>query len=755
MVAPRSNASHDANFEPTLIGVSTADGMTPVPVEVDPTTGQLQVSGTGGGGGSSTQYTDGDATITHPIGTIPVFNKAGTITAVSDTNPLPTSATVSTTDIFPATQNITAQDIATSTVAGYNGQTFIIGTPTSNSAATFTLSGIATVNIQMTGVWTGSLRIEASTDGGTVYAGAATVTSNAFLIAAVSGCTHIRIRSIATWTGTATIKITESINDHLTDVLNPIRLLDSTTNALMTIKPASTASVTTDTSVVVGLNPLSNTVTSINSELGDFTGTFTNATQTTSVTATGLDGYGNFLISVHGTYGAATGIFEGSDDSGTTWYTIEAARDDSAVQETGYTSLTNISRTWQINNPGLDSVRVRSSAVASGTVTVRISASAAPGSSGATVAANITDGTNVGNVLKSDGTAAGQNSLIVSPTYLSVAYSTTIAASVASTDAGNYTWVSVHQTTTGGSSTTTFQTSNDNVNWVSQTLITSTSIGGNTSTTAANANLYQGPVMGRYFRLSVTGIVSGTTAGVVVFSTGTRQYNSMSVAASQSGTWTVQPGNTANTTAWKVDGSAVTQPVSQATASSLNATVVGTGTLAVQTTSDVPGTGATNLGKAEDAAHTTGDTGVMALGVRNDTLADTTNTTGDYAQLSTDIKGRVITAGAPRALKGIQQTSVSNTTSETTIITAVASTFLDVYGIILANTGASTTKVTIKDATAGTTRAIIEVPTLETRGFMLPVDSAIPQAAVNTNWTVTCGTATTALEVTAMYVKMI
>src|SRR5688572_11797141 len=30
------------------------------------------------------------------------------------------------------------------------------------------------------------------------------------------------------------------------------------------------------------------------------------------------------------------------------------------------------------------------------------------------------------------------------------------------------------------------------------------------------------------------------------------------VAATQSGTWTVQPGNTANTTAWKVDGSAVT-----------------------------------------------------------------------------------------------------------------------------------------------------------------------------------------------------
>jgi hypothetical protein len=35
------------------------------------------------------------------------------------------------------------------------------------------------------------------------------------------------------------------------------------------------------------------------------------------------------------------------------------------------------------------------------------------------------------------------------------------------------------------------------------------------------------------------------------------------ITANQGGTWTVQPGNTANTTAWKVDGSAVTQPVSR------------------------------------------------------------------------------------------------------------------------------------------------------------------------------------------------
>lgn len=52
------------------------------------------------------------------------------------------------------------------------------------------------------------------------------------------------------------------------------------------------------------------------------------------------------------------------------------------------------------------------------------------------------------------------------------------------------------------------------------------------------------------------------------------------VAAGQNGTWTVQPGNTANTTAWKVDGSAVTQPVSIASVPSH--AVTNAGTFAVQ-----------------------------------------------------------------------------------------------------------------------------------------------------------------------------
>lgn len=58
----------------------------------------------------------------------------------------------------------------------------------------------------------------------------------------------------------------------------------------------------------------------------------------------------------------------------------------------------------------------------------------------------------------------------------------------------------------------------------------------------------------------------------------------------------------------------------------------------------VPGTGATNLGKAEDAAHTTGDVGVMMLAVRQDSQADF-GADGDYVPLSIDANGAVRVSG--------------------------------------------------------------------------------------------------------------
>lgn len=65
----------------------------------------------------------------------------------------------------------------------------------------------------------------------------------------------------------------------------------------------------------------------------------------------------------------------------------------------------------------------------------------------------------------------------------------------------------------------------------------------------------------------------------------------------------------------------------------------------VAVTSVVPGTGATNLGKAEDGPHTSGDVGVMALAVRSDAGAAFA-ADGDYVPLSVDANGALRTSGA-------------------------------------------------------------------------------------------------------------
>ena len=60
--------------------------------------------------------------------------------------------------------------------------------------------------------------------------------------------------------------------------------------------------------------------------------------------------------------------------------------------------------------------------------------------------------------------------------------------------------------------------------------------------------------------------------------------------------------------------------------------------ISVNVTKQVPGTGATNLGKAEDAAASDGDTGVMLLGVRNYGGA---SSDGDYSAVCVSATGEL------------------------------------------------------------------------------------------------------------------
>ena len=76
----------------------------------------------------------------------------------------------------------------------------------------------------------------------------------------------------------------------------------------------------------------------------------------------------------------------------------------------------------------------------------------------------------------------------------------------------------------------------------------------------------------------------------------------------------------------------------------------------VDVLSIIPGTGATNLGKAEDAAHTSGDVGVMSLGVLSAQAsgcgAVSSITTGDYVSLQissgTHAPGALIVTGGTK-----------------------------------------------------------------------------------------------------------
>src|SRR5262249_7435741 len=55
----------------------------------------------------------------------------------------------------------------------------------------------------------------------------------------------------------------------------------------------------------------------------------------------------------------------------------------------------------------------------------------------------------------------------------------------------------------------------------------------------------------------------------------------------------------------------------------------------------LPGTGASSLGKAEDDAHTTGDVGVMFLGVRRDSVSVSAGSNNEYCTINVDGNGRL------------------------------------------------------------------------------------------------------------------
>lgn len=132
----------------------------------------------------------------------------------------------------------------------------------------------------------------------------------------------------------------------------------------------------------------------------------------------------------------------------------------------------------------------------------------------------------------------------------------------------------------------------------------------------------------------------------------------------------------------------------------------------VDVASIVPGTGATNQGKAEDAAHTSGDTGVYALGVRDDDPAVHSGTDGDYESLHVSAQGGLWSSEVATAAGGTElfRTLDADETEEEAKGTAGS-----LYGWYFYNDGAAEVYVKLYNATAanvvvGTTTPKMTIP---------------------------------------------
>jgi hypothetical protein len=202
-----------------------------------------------------------------------------------------------------------------------------------------------------------------------------------------------------------------------------------------------------------------------------------------------------------------------------------------------------------------------------------------------------------------------------------------------------------------------------------------------------------------------------------------------------------------------------TQPVSiaspvtvaQATAANLNATVTGTvaatqsGTWTVQ-----QGTPPWTVGGDTASGATDSGNPIKVGGIARTATFPTAVTTGQRVNAMFDKSGRQVVVGSQREAKGSQKTSIT-TATETTVVTAFASYLIDVYAIVVTNKSATTVFVDFRYQAGGSVILTLAAPANDTRGFTVPVDSAIGGPTTNTAWTAQVSSAVTSIEITMLY----
>lgn len=272
------------------------------------------------------------------------------------------------------------------------------------------------------------------------------------------------------------------------------------------------------------------------------------------------------------------------------------------------TTATEVTSTgiWFASVGGCTTVRARSTAAWTGTAVTSIVGVSTGGGGGA-----------------GGGGAAGTVAFSQSSTDNDVDVASSALPSGASTSAKQDTEIAHLATLAGGVTSSKFQVDcvTGCAGGTSDADDASVAAGQTTGLNLALAQVYDGSV---WRRLTLGQSAMATSLPVTIAS------NQSAIPVSQSGLFTV---DTITTMPALTAGSAVI------------------GQLSAISTSVTPGTSAAHLGKAEDAAPASGDTGVMALAVRKDTAAVSSGTDGDYSTLNVDSLGllRVNPMGATQS----------------------------------------------------------------------------------------------------------
>lgn len=152
-------------------------------------------------------------------------------------------------------------------------------------------------------------------------------------------------------------------------------------------------------------------------------------------------------------------------------------------------------------------------------------------------------------------------------------------------------------------------------------------------------------------------------------------------------------------------------------------------------------------------AHDSADSGKpVKIGGKARTTNPTAVSDADRVDATFDDIGRIVVVPHQvRDLVATQATTITNSTTETTIVTAAASTFHDLVHLTLTNASATAVVATLRDATGAGTACNYALAA--NGGITLAYPTPKKQGTVNTNWTVTLSVNTVTVYIVAEYIK--